>query len=45
MTLLGVFEEIEYRGWLVIERQSGEDRVGDITNGVAFFAPVCRLNE
>ncbi len=37
MTLLGVFAEIEYHGWLVIERLSGDDRVGDLTSGVAFL--------
>jgi L-ribulose-5-phosphate 3-epimerase len=37
MTLLGVFEEIEYRGWMVVERDSGEDRVADVSAGVAFL--------
>jgi len=34
---LGVLEEVEYRGWLVVERETGEDRLGDVANGVAFL--------
>jgi sugar phosphate isomerase/epimerase len=34
---LGVLEEVEYRGWLTVERESGEDRVGDVASGVAFL--------
>ncbi len=37
MEYLGVLEEIEYRGWLTIERESGENRVADVTAGVAFL--------
>lgn len=34
---LAVLEEIEYRGWLTIEREGGEDRLADLTEGVAFL--------
>lgn len=37
MQWLGVLEEIEYRGWLVIEREGGEQRVADLANGVALL--------
>jgi L-ribulose-5-phosphate 3-epimerase len=37
MQLLGTLEEIEYRGWLTIERESGENRLADVTAGVAFL--------
>jgi sugar phosphate isomerase/epimerase len=35
--LLGVFEEVEYRGWLTIVRDSGEERLADVAAGVAFL--------
>jgi L-ribulose-5-phosphate 3-epimerase len=35
--LLGVLEEVEYRGWLTVERESGEDRLADVQAGVAFL--------
>jgi sugar phosphate isomerase/epimerase len=34
---LGVLEEIEYRGWLTVERESGDKRVADVAAGVAFL--------
>jgi sugar phosphate isomerase/epimerase len=37
LTLLGVFEEIEYRGWLTIEREGGDNRLADVAGGVAFL--------
>ena len=37
MHYLGVLEEIEYRGWLTVERESGDDRVADVAAGVAFL--------
>jgi sugar phosphate isomerase/epimerase len=37
MQYLGVLEEIEYRGWLTLERESGETRLADITAGVQFL--------
>jgi sugar phosphate isomerase/epimerase len=37
MQFLSVLEEVEYRGWLTIERESGDNRPADIANGVAFL--------
>jgi L-ribulose-5-phosphate 3-epimerase len=37
MQMLGVLEEIDYRGWLVVERESGDNRRGDVAAGVAFL--------
>jgi sugar phosphate isomerase/epimerase len=37
MTLLGILEEIEYRGWLIVERETGENRLADVAEGVAFL--------
>jgi sugar phosphate isomerase/epimerase len=37
MQWLGVLEEGEYRGWLVIERETGDNRLTDVTNAVAFL--------
>jgi sugar phosphate isomerase/epimerase len=37
MRLLAVLEEIEYRGYLTIEREGGADRVGDVTAAVGFL--------
>ncbi len=37
LRLLGVLEEIDYRGWLTIERETGEHRLADIQVGVAFL--------
>ena len=37
MAFLATLEEIEYRGWLTIERESGENRLADIAQGVAFL--------
>jgi sugar phosphate isomerase/epimerase len=37
MQLLAVLEEIEYRGWLTIEREAGDDRLADVAAGVAFL--------
>ncbi len=34
---LGVLEEIEYRGWLTVERESGDNRLADLAGGVAFL--------
>jgi sugar phosphate isomerase/epimerase len=36
MQLLGVLEEIEYRGWLTLEREGGDQKGADIAAGVAF---------
>ena len=37
---LSVLEEVEYRGWLTIERESGESRLADVAAGVAFLRRV-----
>lgn len=37
MQFLGVLEEVEYRGWIAIERESGDNRVADISSGVGFL--------
>jgi L-ribulose-5-phosphate 3-epimerase len=37
MSFLGLLEEIEYRGWLTVERESGDNRLGDVAQGVAFL--------
>lgn len=37
MMLAAVLEEIEYRGYLTVERESGESRVADVSNGVKFL--------
>jgi sugar phosphate isomerase/epimerase len=34
---LETLEEIEYRGWLVVEREQGERRLADVEAGVAFL--------
>jgi sugar phosphate isomerase/epimerase len=37
MQFLSVLEEIDYRGWLTVKRESGSNRLGDITAGVQFL--------
>ncbi len=37
MKFLGVLEEVEYRGWLTIERETGDNRLADVAAGVAFL--------
>lgn len=37
MQLAGVLEEIEYRGWWTIERESGDSRLADVAAGVSFL--------
>jgi sugar phosphate isomerase/epimerase len=37
MGFLGLLEEIEYRGWLVVTRDTGDSRLTDVANGVAFL--------
>jgi L-ribulose-5-phosphate 3-epimerase len=34
MTFMAVLETMEYRGWLVLERETGENRLADVQNGV-----------
>jgi sugar phosphate isomerase/epimerase len=40
LLFLSVLEEVEYRGWLTIERESGENRLADVAAGVAFLRRV-----
>jgi L-ribulose-5-phosphate 3-epimerase len=37
---LGVLAEVEYAGWLVIERETGDNRRGDVAEGVSFLRRV-----
>jgi sugar phosphate isomerase/epimerase len=37
LMLLSVHEEIDYHGWLVVERDAGANRIGDVTAGVQFL--------
>ncbi len=37
MMFLAVLEEIEYRGYLVVEREAGDNRIADVRNGVDFL--------
>lgn len=37
MMLAAVLEEIEYRGYLTVEREMGDNRVADVSNGVKFL--------
>jgi sugar phosphate isomerase/epimerase len=37
MEFLGVLEEIEYRAWITIVRESGTNRLADVAAGVAFL--------
>ncbi len=38
LMLAAVLEEIEFHGYLVVERESGDNRLIDISNGVAFLS-------
>ena len=37
MKFLAMLEEVEYRGWLTIERETGENRLADVSAGVSFL--------
>ena len=37
MQMLGVLEEIEYRGWLSVAQEVGDNRIADLTASVAFL--------
>jgi sugar phosphate isomerase/epimerase len=37
LVLLESLAEVEYRGWLTVERESGENRLADVTAGVTFL--------
>ena len=34
---LAALEDIEYRGWLTVERAGGADRVADVAAGIGFL--------
>jgi sugar phosphate isomerase/epimerase len=37
MMFVAVLEEIEYRGYLTVERESGDNRLADVSNGITFL--------
>jgi L-ribulose-5-phosphate 3-epimerase len=37
MALAGVLEEIDYRGWMTVQRETGSNRRADVAVGVAFL--------
>jgi sugar phosphate isomerase/epimerase len=37
MEFLSILEEIEYRGWLTVARDEGDNRLADVAAGVAFL--------
>ena len=37
LMFLSVLEEFDYRGWVVVEREAGDNRVADVTAGVQFL--------
>jgi sugar phosphate isomerase/epimerase len=37
LQMIAVFEEIDYRGWLVVERETGTHRLADVAQGVTFL--------
>jgi sugar phosphate isomerase/epimerase len=39
---VSVLEEVEYRGWLTVEREGGDNRLADVTAGVAFLRRLVR---
>src|SRR5262245_1815500 len=41
-TYVAVLDTIEYRGWLVIERESGDARVADVANGLTILRKFVR---
>jgi sugar phosphate isomerase/epimerase len=42
LRLLGLFEEVEYHGWLTVERESGARKLPDVTEGVGFLRRLVR---
>ena len=42
MTFAAVLESLEYRGWLVVDREGGDHRLADVANGVAFLRKFVR---
>jgi L-ribulose-5-phosphate 3-epimerase len=45
MEYLSVLEEIEYRGWITVVRESGENPLNDVAGGVAFLRRLIGLPE
>jgi sugar phosphate isomerase/epimerase len=37
MQFLSVLEEVEYRGWLAVERETGDQRTAEVAEGVQFL--------
>lgn len=37
MSLLGALEEVGYHGWITVEREGGNDPIGDVAAGVALL--------
>jgi sugar phosphate isomerase/epimerase len=37
LQFLSVLEEIDYHGWMIVERESGEQRLADVAAGVTFM--------
>lgn len=42
LRLLALLEEVEYKGWLTVERESGDRKLADVTEGVAFLRRLVR---
>jgi sugar phosphate isomerase/epimerase len=42
LRLLSLLEEAGYRGWLTVERESGERKFADLTEGVSFLRRIVR---
>jgi sugar phosphate isomerase/epimerase len=40
LSYIGSLAAVEYRGWLTVERESGEDRLRDVERGVGFLKRV-----
>lgn len=40
---LGVLEEIAYHGWLIVERESGDNRFADMAAGIGFLKRFARV--
>jgi L-ribulose-5-phosphate 3-epimerase len=42
---LGVLEEIDYHGWLTVERAGGDNRVADVAAGIGFLGRLVEFPE
>jgi sugar phosphate isomerase/epimerase len=42
LRLLSLLEEVDYNGWLTVERESGERKRADVTEGVGFLRRIVR---